>query len=147
MADNNFADDAEDTNILDDELSQLRKQRLLDIEKRLMKDEDWSVTSINDLTFREFVKINKHVVVDMWAEWCGPCRRVAPVIEELSEEFCGQVSFAKCNTDESPSITNELMITAIPTLLFFSGGEICDRLAGAYPKENLKARIISAFQL
>ncbi|MDD3406836.1 MAG: thioredoxin [Methanomicrobium sp.] len=110
-----------------------------------MKNDE--VISVNDMTFDNLVKKSRYLVADMWAEWCGPCRRVAPVIEELSSEFSGVVSFAKCNTDESPEISSRYMITAIPTLLFFSGGEICERITGAYPKESIKSRIISAFSL
>ena len=131
----------------DDELADLRRKKLENYEKRLFQKENTGVTAVNDISFPEFVKVSRNAVVDVWAEWCGPCRRVAPVIEELSEEFTGQVSFAKCNSDESPGVSGRFMITAIPTLLFFSGGQLCDRLTGAYPKENIRQRIISAFQL
>ncbi|MDD4300721.1 MAG: thioredoxin [Methanomicrobium sp.] len=144
MADNEYS---EDDSFVDDEISALRRKRLQEMERDVFKKEVCGVTPLSEFTFYEFTKSHRYAVVDMWAEWCGPCRRVAPVIEELSEEFAGQVAFAKCNTDECPRISNQFMITAIPTLLFFSGGEICERLTGAYPKESLKNRIVSVFQL
>ena len=72
------------------------------------------------------------LVIDFWAEWCGPCRMVAPVIEELSREYSGQVTFAKCNTDENPGIAGGFGISAIPTIILFRDGNAADIVVGAY---------------
>ena len=80
-------------------------------------------------------------VIDCWAPWCGPCRMVAPVIEELSKELTGSVAFGKLNTDENASIPNKYRISAIPTLLVFKQGKMVDRIVGAQPKETLAGKI------
>ena len=134
----------------DDELSELRQKRLQEMENEFFSrqnNEKCGISVVDEYTFLDFIKNNKYAVIDMWAEWCGPCRMVAPVIEELSREFSGVVSFGKCNTDENQNIAKNLSISSIPTLLFFSGGRLSDRLTGAYPKEAIKNRISSVFQL
>nr|3ZIV_A Chain A, AECA THIOREDOXIN [synthetic construct]3ZIV_B Chain B, AECA THIOREDOXIN [synthetic construct]3ZIV_C Chain C, AECA THIOREDOXIN [synthetic construct] len=101
-----------------------------------------SVIEINDENFDEVIKkSDKVVVVDFWAEWCGPCRMIAPIIEELAEEYAGKVVFGKVNVDENPEIAAKYGIMSIPTLLFFKNGKVVDQLVGARPKEALKERI------
>ncbi|MBN2185630.1 MAG: thioredoxin [Candidatus Krumholzibacteriota bacterium] len=78
------------------------------------------------------------VVVDFWAPWCGPCRMVGPVIEELAEEYEGKVRFVKLNTDEAREIAIKYGIMSIPTLKIFKGGEVADSISGAAPKEYFK---------
>ena len=85
------------------------------------------------------------VLVDFWARWCGPCRMVGPIIEELSHEFAGIVAFGKCNTDLNPRLATQYGISAIPTVLFFAGGRMVDRVIGAYPKDALRSRVTRAF--
>lgn len=77
------------------------------------------------------------VVVDFWAEWCGPCRMMAPVLDQLSEELKGRVSFAKLNVDENPEISGRYEIEGIPTLVVFGGGEEIGRIVGFAPKAHL----------
>jgi thioredoxin 1 len=86
-------------------------------------------------------------VVDLWAPWCGPCRMVAPVIEELSAEFAGKISFGKLNTDENQRLAMTYGITAIPTILLFARGQLVEKVVGAYPKQLLRDRILRAFGL
>ena len=77
------------------------------------------------------------VVVDFWAEWCGPCKMIAPALEELSGELDGQVKIAKVNIDENPQIAAQYGIRSIPTLYIFKGGEVVDQMVGAVPKGKL----------
>ena len=78
------------------------------------------------------------VLVDFWAPWCGPCRMVGPIVEELSEEYAGRVVFAKVNTDENPEVPGKFGIMSIPSLLLFNDGELVDRTVGMRPKGALK---------
>ncbi len=81
------------------------------------------------------------VMIDFWAVWCGPCRMVAPTVEELAKEFAGKVKVAKLNTDENPDIASRYKIMGIPTLMFFKGGQKVDQVVGAVPKPQLKAKL------
>ncbi len=98
-----------------------------------------AVIELTDATFDAEVGNEKGVtVVDFWAPWCGPCRMVGPVIEELSEEYEGQVRFAKVNVDDNQQIAGAFGIRSIPTIGFFKDGEAVGAVVGAYPKEALK---------
>jgi thioredoxin 1 len=100
---------------------------------------------VTDTTFEtEVVKGDLPTLVDFWAPWCGPCRMVAPIVEELSEEYSGRVNFFKLNTDENPSITAKFGVRSIPALLIFKGGELKDTVVGFRPKSDLKKRLESA---
>ncbi|MFQ5610775.1 MAG: thioredoxin [Anaerolineae bacterium] len=97
---------------------------------------------VSDAEFEEKVlKSNVPVVVDFWAPWCGPCRMVAPILEELSKEYGGKVTIAKVNTDENPMWAGRYGVQGIPTMLFVSGGQEVDRLVGAAPKPFIKQRL------
>lgn len=96
---------------------------------------------ITDKTFVETVKRYPVVVVDCWAPWCGPCRLIAPVLEELAKEYAGRVFFGKLNVDENPRTATEYAIMAIPTLFIFKGGDPVDVIQGALPKPYLEAKI------
>src|SRR5712692_2594392 len=74
------------------------------------------------------------VIVDFWAEWCGPCKAIAPVLEDLAQEYAGRVTMAKVNVDEHPSLAARYQVRSIPTLLFFKGGQVVDQVVGAVPK-------------
>ncbi|MEE4196600.1 MAG: thioredoxin [Bacteroidales bacterium] len=97
---------------------------------------------VNDSNFEEVViKSDKPVIVDFWAEWCGPCRMIGPIIEELSEDYNDQVVCTKLDVDSNPGVASKYGIRNIPTVLFFKGGEIVDKQVGAVPKSNLEAKL------
>ncbi|UCB59566.1 MAG: thioredoxin [Thermoplasmatales archaeon] len=96
---------------------------------------------ITDADFEENIKKYKTIVIDCWAPWCGPCRIVAPVIDELAKEMAGKIVFGKLNVDENPIISGNLQIMSIPTMLVYKDGNLVDRLVGAYPKEELKKKL------
>ncbi|MCE5296079.1 MAG: thioredoxin [Euryarchaeota archaeon] len=98
-----------------------------------------NVEVITDAGFDKFIKQDKLVVIDCWAPWCGPCRALAPKIEELSVEMADKVAFGKLNTDENENVALRFNISAIPTVLIFKNGNFVDRIVGLRPKEAMKA--------
>ena len=97
---------------------------------------------VNVINFDDLViKSDKPVVVDFWAEWCGPCRMVAPIMEEISQEYEGKVLVVKCDVDSSPAVSEKYSIRNIPTILFFKDGKIADKQVGAVPKKNFVAKL------
>ncbi len=99
-------------------------------------------TDVNDSTFEtEVLKSEIPVLVDFWAPWCGPCRMVAPLVEELADEYAGKVKFVKLNTDDNVQTAARYGIRSIPTLLVFKGGNTVSQVIGFRPKSELKRTI------
>ncbi|MBC7335449.1 MAG: thioredoxin [Clostridia bacterium] len=97
------------------------------------------VINLTDTDFEEMVvQADQPVVVDFWADWCSPCRRMAPIIEEVAADFAGRVRVAKLNVDENGEVTGRYGVLSIPTLLFFKNGEVVERLIGVRPKEEVE---------
>lgn len=100
--------------------------------------------ALTDETFdQEVLKAPEPVLVDFWAPWCGPCRMLAPVLEEVAKEYAGKVRVAKLNTDEHPNAATRYKISAIPTLLFFKAGKPVEQLVGVHSKAEIKKHLDS----
>lgn len=101
---------------------------------------------VTDANFDEIVlKSDKPVIVDFWAEWCGPCRMVGPIVGELSNEYEGKAVVTKLDVDSNPGVSAKYGIRNIPTILFFKNGEIVDKQVGAVPKSNLESKLQALF--
>jgi thioredoxin 1 len=132
---------------MDDEIRQIREKRIQELKGKMKTEPKADVMNVDETHFQEFIKTHPFVVLDFWAEWCAPCRRVAVVIEELSKEFSGKVTFGKCNTEDNRLLAMQFNITAIPSIMLFSHGMLVDRIIGAYPKEAIREKIIKKFNL
>ena len=101
-----------------------------------------NVQTFTDGNFDETVlKSNGPVLVDFWAEWCGPCRRLAPTVDALATEYAGKVTVGKLNVDDNPNTASKFQIRGIPTILLFKGGQVVESVIGLAQKDELKARI------
>ena len=100
------------------------------------------IIEIGDNNFEsEVLQSVKPVLVDFWAPWCGPCRAIAPIVEELAKDFGDKVKFTKCNVDENPTTPTKYGIKSIPTLIFFKNGEVQDKIIGIVAKSRLEEMI------
>jgi thioredoxin 1 len=129
----------------DKELDRIRKKRIEEMKMSLSKDSetsmgDWPAEPVplTDQIFNDFIKKYPLIVIDCWAPWCGPCRMVAPVVEELAKDYQGKIVFGKLNTDENQETAMKFNIMSIPTFLIFKNGDLIDRPVGAMPKTSLE---------
>lgn len=122
-----------------DELEALRKKRAQEL-MNIMNAPDKPI-EITDANFAEMSAKYPLLIVDCWAEWCGPCRMIAPVIEELAKEYAGKVTFGKLDVDHHNKVAGKFRVSAIPTLLVIKDGELLDQIVGAVPKQQIVSKI------
>ena len=103
-----------------------------------MATETNSIQQVTDADFDTVINGGKPVFVDFWAPWCGPCRIIGPIVEELAPSYDGKAVIAKMNVDDNPMIAQRFGVTSIPTLMMFKGGKLVDRMVGAAPKSALQ---------
>lgn len=131
----------------DAELQSIKEKKLVEMMRRtraqLQSAEkyDGKPIILSDATFSSDIAKYPVLVVDFWAAWCGPCRMVAPIIEQLAKEYAGRVAFGKLNVDENPLTSSEFRVESIPTLLIFRDGEPVDGIIGAVPKDQIESKI------
>jgi len=137
----------------DEELKRIRLKKLREmfrrkaLEEKLKspKNQEKKVLSkpvdLTDVTFKKAIQNHPLVVVDCWAPWCGPCRFLSPIIEEIARDYAGKIFFGKLNVDENPKVAMQYGIMSIPTLLIFKNGRLVDQIIGAMPRRMLEPRI------
>ena len=129
-----------DTDI--ERIKQRKLQEMLQNKSSLLQNNgQGNPITLTDQTFEDTISKQPLMVVDFWAEWCGPCRMVSPIIEQLAHEYAGKVSFGKLNVDENPMVSNAFQIQSIPALLVFKGGKLVDGIIGAVPKHVIESKI------
>lgn len=127
-----------------DELESIRQKRMQELQHSLeQKQYPSSTVTISDASFDEFVSKYPLVLVDCWAPWCGPCRMLSPILDELATEMQGKVVFGKLNVDDEKMTAVKFGITSIPAMLIFKDGKFVDQLIGAVPKQNIIQKLQS----
>ena len=133
---------------MNDELDEIKKKKLEHLKNKYMtrgKNMNENMPNkpieIKDIDFDENIKKYQTIVIDCWAPWCGPCRTVGPVIDDLAKELQGKIVFGKLNVDENQITASKYSIMSIPSLLVFKNRELVDKIVGAMPKDMLKAKL------
>ena len=136
--------------VKDEELERIKRRKLEEMMRIVSKGaEEGTLTmeplgkplDLTDATFQKFAEGNSLSVIDCWAPWCGPCRFVSPVVEELARDYVGKISFGKLNVDENKRVAAQYGIMSIPTLLVFKEGKLVDQIVGALPRQMLEPKI------
>jgi len=129
----------------DEELERIKQAKLQKMMKSVAPEKRGTAfnkpVEMTNATFKEMIKNHPLVVVDCWAPWCGPCRMVAPIIEELSRDYAGKILFGKLNVDENREVGTQYDIMSIPTLLVFKNGKLVDTIIGAMSRQTLEQKI------
>lgn len=129
----------------DKELEKIRcmkMERIMEKKNRKIDQTEGKIIEITDFNFSNVIEISGLVVVDCWAAWCGPCRMLAPIIDELAIEYSDKIVFGKLNVDKNKKIPLQYQIMSIPTILVFKNGKLVDKILGVIPKQALESRII-----
>ncbi len=129
----------------DPELEQLRRKRLEELAAVVPPPEGWPVVHLTEYNFNQVTLGRPKVVIDFWAEWCGPCRYFGPIFEEMSTEF-PEVQFCKCDTDRNHGIATQLRITSIPLVMYIRDGTAVRMRAGAMSAEKFREELIQVFR-
>jgi len=131
----------------DEEMQSIRERRMVEMMRRTRaqlqtaEKYDGKPIILSDTTFSSEISKHPLMVVDFWAAWCGPCRMVAPIVEQLAKEYAGRVVFGKLNVDENPLTSNEFQVQSIPTLVIFRDGQPVDGIIGAAPKYQIESKL------
>jgi len=130
----------------DPELEEIRKKKLQEMQRRVDSQDNAKKTwggpiAVQDSNFDELVRRYPLMMIDCWAPWCGPCRMVAPIIDELARDYAGRVLFGKLNVDENPQTSVRFGIMSIPTLLIMKNGTEIDRIIGAVPRDVVEGKL------
>ncbi len=127
----------------DDELKRIKERKLRELMKEVKEKNRLSgqVIHLTDSNFNDVINKNRLVLVDFYADWCMPCRMMAPVVEELAKELAGKVLIGKINVDENPATADRFQVFSIPTLVIIKSGREVDRIIGFIPKSQVEARI------
>jgi len=131
--------DAESQNIKERKLVEMMRRTRAQLQSA--ERYDGKPIILSDATFSSEISKYPLMVVDFWAVWCGPCRMVAPIVEQLAKEYSGRVAFGKLNVDENPLTSSEFQVESIPTLLIFRDGEPVDGIIGAAPKYQIESKL------
>lgn len=133
----------------DKELERIRQVKLKKMMEKSKRFQEKPLLNkpieVTDATFDKTVQNFPFVVIDCWATWCGPCRTIAPIIEELAREYAGKVLFGKLDVDKNRAVAMQYQINSIPTLIMFSHGKLVNRIVGALPKHALESQMKRSF--
>ncbi len=127
----------------DNEIEKILRKKYLDIIKKSSKEgvEENLVYTLDFTNFERFINENENVVVDFFAEWCGPCKMMKPIFEQLAKEVSPSIKFAKLNVDQSPEVAEKFFIMGVPTIIFFKSGKVVEKIVGAVSKDILGQKL------
>ena len=126
----------------DAELERIHEEKLKELKTNMKRGTSQNTPLIlTDATFQDTVKAHPLMLIDCWAAWCGPCRIIAPVVDELAKDYAGRITIAKLNVDENPKTAEEFCVVSIPTLLIMKNGKEADRIIGVCPKQVIEEKL------
>lgn len=127
----------------DVDLERIREKKKLEVLNEMKKKEtsENAPITLGDAHFNEIVQKHPLMLIDCWAAWCGPCRMIAPIIDELARDYSGRITVGKLNVDDNPETSTKFCIASIPTMLIMKDGKEVERLIGACPKKNIEEKL------